>query len=333
MNLPITSRIKRSPLLETKDPKDPKATGGGTIEGKDEIIEENVMGEKTDFVSPEDEREKDPKKWEEKRKGICQGTIKGDKSKVDCSDVVVDKKKTTVKGDDVDYDVDLMTTKKEGTMLAPFEVRQQLRGGTRADRQVNKTRRKMEKYGTFNDANGDGIIDAGEFTENPNLSARQKRKLDQARRGNERAQAMSENITKGVKSGARRNQSYYQGQRQLDQGEQDPKVQAAEAERKKKKALREEMAASSQMTTGQSTNAIDPNQSVFKGAMDSAKNLDLSLNYQVGKYTSPLGKKKSPLLKSLKGDQYKLPQHLQEAIKAAPGKLKTPLKKGYFKNK
>ena len=325
MNLPITSRIKRSPLLETKDPKDPKATGGGTIEGPDKEIEIDVMGEKTDFVSPEDEREKDPEEWARKSKGICEGTIKGDKSKVDCSKFVVGKKKETVKGDDVDYDVDLMTKKKEGTMLAPFEVRQQLRGGTRADRLVNKTRRKMEKYGTFNDA--------GEFTENSNLTAREKRKLDQAKRGNERAKAMSENITKGVKSGAARNQSYYQGQRRLDQGEQDPNEQKAEAERKKKKALREEIAANSQMATDQSTNAINPNQSIFKGAMDSAKNLDLSLNYQVGKYTSPLGKKKSPLLKSLKGDQYKLPQHLQEAIKAAPGKLKTPLKKGYFKNK
>jgi hypothetical protein len=26
-----------------------------------------------------------------------------------------------------------------------------------------------------------------------------------------------------------------------------------------------------------------------------------------------------------------LPQHLQDAIKAAPGKMKSPMKKGYFK--
>ncbi len=30
---------------------------------------------------------------------------------------------------------------------------------------------------------------------------------------------------------------------------------------------------------------------------------------------------KSPVLKALKGNQGKLPQHLQDAIKAAPGKM------------
>lgn len=327
MNLPITSRIKRSPLLETKDPKDPKATGGGTIEGEDKEEIKKVEKKKN---YPTDQQVCHPDYKAKTGKGgpgskecdAWKNTSEEQKKKAETEIV---EETVVTPGEDIDYDVDLMTKKKEGTMLAPFEVRQQLRGGTRADRQVNKTRRKMEKYGTFDKE--------GEFTANPNLSAREQRKLQQAKKGNERAVAMSENITKGVKSGAAIDQSYYQGQRQLDQGEQDPNEQKAEAERKRKKALREEMAASSQMTTGQSTNAIDPNQSVFKGAMDSAKNLDLSLNYQVGKYTSPFGKKKSPLLKSLKGDQYKLPQHLQEAIKAAPGKLKTPLKKGYFKNK
>ena len=40
---------------------------------------------------------------------------------------------------------------------------------------------------------------------------------------------------------------------------------------------------------------------------------------------------KSPATKKLQGAQNKLPQHLQDAIKAAPGKMKAPLKKGYFK--
>ena len=44
---------------------------------------------------------------------------------------------------------------------------------------------------------------------------------------------------------------------------------------------------------------------------------------------------KSPLAKALKGNQHKLPQHLQDAIKAAPespakmyGAPKSPAKKG-----
>ena len=36
---------------------------------------------------------------------------------------------------------------------------------------------------------------------------------------------------------------------------------------------------------------------------------------------------KSPLAKALVGNQHKLPQHLQDAIKAAPGKN---YKKGYY---
>ena len=42
-------------------------------------------------------------------------------------------------------------------------------------------------------------------------------------------------------------------------------------------------------------------------------------------------KAKSPATKALKGAQNTLPQHLQDAIKAAPGKMRGPLKKGYFK--
>ena len=57
------------------------------------------------------------------------------------------------------------------------------------------------------------------------------------------------------------------------------------------------------------------------------------LDFRAGDYSSLLKKKSSPAKKALKGNQYKLPAHLQKAIKAAPGKLKTPLKKGYFKNK
>ena len=37
---------------------------------------------------------------------------------------------------------------------------------------------------------------------------------------------------------------------------------------------------------------------------------------------------KSPATKKLKGAQNILPQHLQDAIKAAPGKMSGPLKKG-----
>jgi hypothetical protein len=323
MQKPITSRVKRSPLLKyspAKETKDPKAKKYGSEEGEDKKIVEDVMGEKTDYVAPKDKREKDPEKWEKTRKGICDGSIKGDKSKVNCDDVVVDKKETIVKGEDLNYDTTLMKTKKEGTMLEPWEVRRQLRAQTRSDRQVNKKRRKMEKYGTFDKE--------GKFTQKEGLSQKELRKLGQAQTGYDTAAAMSSNIQKGVKSGAKAGQSYYQGQREMDKGELSEGEQLEAAKQEAKRARQDEIAAASGMTTKQAEGAPMPGQTTFSGAMETAKELgkELELNYKPGQYSQGITMKpsafkmnpKSPATKKLQGNQGRLPQHLQDAIKSAP---------------
>lgn len=307
MNKPITSRIKRSPLLKYSPLKNDneEAIGTKTTKGKDKVIEEDVMGKKTDYVAPEDQREKDPKKWEEKRKGICQGTIKGDKSKVDCSDIVVDKKKTTVKGEDKKVDVTLKRTQEQDVMQ-PWEVRQQNRATKVASRNVGKAEKRLER-----------MRERGlEGTE------RFKAAEDRLKAAKSTAARVNEGAGSGYRAGTRIKRKE---DRVATTGEfTDP-------EQVKMGARKQEIAEQSNLTTDQSAGAITPGSNPFAG-MDTAKDLS-KLDYEIGQYYTPFQSKPSPLNKSLKGDQYKLPKHLQNAIKAAPGKLKTPLKKSYFKNK
>ena len=307
MSKPITSRIKRSPLLKyspLKNDNDP-AIGTKNIKGKDKKIVEDVMGEKTDYVAPEDQREKDPKKWEKIRKGICQGTIKGDKSKVDCSDIVVDKKETIVKGEDKKVDVTLKRT-QEQDVLQPWEVRQQNRATKIASRNIGKAEKRLERM------------------RKRGLEGTERFKAAEARL--KAAKNTADRVNEGAGSGYRAGTRIKRKEdRVATTGEfTDP-------EQVKMGARKQEIAEQANLTTDQGPKAIEAGANPF-AAMDVAKGLT-SLDYEIGQYYTPFQSKESPLKKSLKGDQYKLPKHLQNAIKAAPGKLKTPLKKGYFKNK
>ena len=84
-------------------------------------------------------------------------------------------------------------------------------------------------------------------------------------------------------------------------------------------ARRQEIAAASGMTTSQAAGAVNVNVNPFSQSLDSAKAIaEEGLNYKSGGYTPFKMKGKSPAAKTLKGNQGKLPQHLQDSIKAAP---------------
>ena len=98
------------------------------------------------------------------------------------------------------------------------------------------------------------------------------------------------------------------------------------------------------MATSQAAGAIEANQTPFSGMMNTAKELSEAANefedYKVGQCTTGMPMKpsafkmkaKSPAAKKLQGAQNTLPQHLQAAIKAAPGKMRSGFKmKGYGK--
>ena len=331
---PITSRIKRSPLFSYgESPMKQVATTGGTIEGDDKEItetkkrlsydeawEQNVEGikdkykDKASYIADREKKRKDnPTAFEkdlETKTGVSGGP-----------GTVETKKK--VKGDDIDYEETLYTTKEDKVVQGPANTRKQERAGVFTDRKLNKYRRKLGKYGTFDDK--------GKFTARKDLSQRDIRKMLQAQSGYDRNKSASANVQSGVDSGTGLGGKYYGGQRVMDKGELPEPKQKKIAEREHKRRVKRQSDAAVEV------GAVNPFASF--GNINTGLNLYTpTTNYMDLLKTAPTKMKKgytqkakSPATKALKGAQNTLPQHLQDAIKAAPGKMKAPLKKGYFK--
>lgn len=327
MNTPITSRIKRSPLLKyspLKNDKDPKATTGGSVPGDKKKV---VTTSKSTYDGPKMSDEEWNALTPEKRRELNAAVGANEQGEI------IKQTETEVEGDPIDYDTTLYTKKESKRVLDPIEVRRQERAGTVINRKINKYERQMGRYGTFDEK--------GEFTANPNLSQREMRKLRQAKANLKGAKSASANVQAGRETGMNIGEQFYGGQRQMDKGERTDVQQTAEAKRQARLEEKQKIADEKGITTGnsgQASKAIKPGQQIQNMAaeFDASK---YALDFNIGDYSnllnkrSPANMKSSPAKKALKGNQYKLPQHLQEAIKAAPGKLRTPMKKGYFKNK
>ena len=310
MSKPITSRIKRSPLLKysplknDEDEENKIAKGSKTEKGKDKKEIKKVTkkssyeGEK---MSDEDWAALTP----EERRRLNAAVGANEKGEI----ITETEEEVITPGEDKTYDVKLKTT-QEQDVLQPWEVRQQNRATKIASRNVGKAEKRLERM--------------------------RKRGLE----GTERFKAAEERLKAAKNTAARVNEGAGSGYRAgtrikrkedrfLTTGEQGKEEQIAQGVREQK--IKEEIANQAGLTVDQGPQAIEAGSNPFAG-MDAAKGLT-TLDYEIGQYYTPFQSKESPLKKSLKGDQYKLPKHLQNAIKAAPGKLKTPLKKGYFKNK
>ena len=321
---PITSRIKRSPLFSYgESPMKQTATTGGTIEGEDKEIEvtetkekpqvgayRRACGSKTDGSTGTDP--------ETGKKFKCAQAKKGEEPEE--TETVTTKK--TVPGEDIDFDETLYTKKEDKVVQGPANTRKQERASTFINRKVNKYERQMGKYGTFDKE--------GNFTPDENLSQRQMRKLRQAQRNLEGAKAGRENVQSGIESGTGLKGKYYGGQREMDRGELDKSEQKEQAIREaKRERKRQADQAIDVMPVNPFANMATLN--VPPIAAPSVNYMDL-LKSSPGKMKKGYAQKaKSPATKALKGAQNTLPQHLQDAIKAAPGKMRGPLKKGYFK--
>ncbi len=344
--LPITSSLKRTAFQLRSVAKQTKkgklgevATGGGSGEGSTKTIEEDVMGEDTNYVHKGKKGMTDAT-----RKGICDGSIKGNKSKVNCGDVVVDKKETVVKEDGVDFDVDYQKS-NQGRFLTYDQQRDSDLNVKRAGRntrvsgnRLDKTNRKLAKLAKK------GITSGRRFDR---LTRKQKENTEELA-AFESGQA---NTKLAVDSGGAQGERYQKADTDVTVGEQSQEKQLAEKKRLAEKAARDEakqnVAESEGVTTGQSggavgtgggqaTNAVDPGSSAG-GMFDvgAFAPTDYSKILQGNSVAQKRGygmKAKSVATKKLQGAQGKLPSHLQAAIKAAPGK-KSVLKKSYFKNK
>lgn len=266
--------------------------------------------------------------------------------------------KVETKGEDLDYEGTLQTA-KHGRVLEPWEINRLKRGTRKATNERNQAARRLDK-------NKGVEYKDGKYVLKGDATAKQRRQFDKQNDRFTDADNTAKNQTLARESGRQAGEEYYKGDRDRGLGEQEDPEQKAQFKRdalKKKKA--EEAAAAKAakdkaeldaaknvadeeneqkeaevqgVTTGQATNAIGSNDIApisLGGGFGSG--LDL---YKQSSYT-PLAmtkkgysmKAKSPATKKLQGAQNTLPPHLQAAIKAAPGKMRSALKKGYFKNK
>jgi len=310
MNKPITSRIKRSPLLKysplknDEEEKNKIATGSKTEKGKDKKEIKKVT-KKSSYegkkMSDEDWAALTP----EERRRLNAAVGANEKGEI----ITETEEEVITPGEDKTYDVKLKATQQQDVMQ-PWEVRQQNRATKVASRNVGKAEKRLERMRKR------GLEGTERF----------KAAEDRLKAAKSTAERVNEGAGSGYKAGERIKRK---DDRFVTTGELGKEEQIAQGVREQKK--KEEIANQAGLTVDQGPKAITPGSNPFAN-MDAAKGLT-TLDYEVGQYYTPFNSKKSPLRKALKGDQYKLPQHLQQAIKAAPGKLKTPLKKGYFKNK
>ena len=333
MNLPITSRLKRVSIAKQTNPK---AKVSGNIEGNSNEIIENISS------SYEGEKMSD-KDWaalpaaEKRRLNAAAGANKEGK--------IIKQKTKIVPGDGLDYSA-VEKVKTEGTVLRPTTVRRLSRGVKKSGKDVrqsqnklNATNRKLQK---LKDA---GITSGKKFD-------RLTSKFDENTSELESFKGIRDNASKGAKSGKGFGGSFVSGQRDVLLGEKGPEQQKVIARNEAKK--KQNVAAQNRLTTAgqfkQSTGSINPEGDSSEIGFDYKRFTgDAGMGDAIRTANSPraLGdentvkkpsisnmKEKSIAYKTLKGGQNKLPKQLQDAIKAAPGKMKSSFKmKGYGKNK
>lgn len=331
---PITSRIKRSPLFSYgESPAKQTAKGGSTTKGKDETITEIEETPKKSLQDAYKDRGPEYKdlSFEEYSKVAkadpLYGTSGGKKEVT-----------KTIPGKDKDIEFDVMKMKSQGTMLEPWEINRQRRSSDKANKEISRAQRKMSKYGSFS---VDEKTGEKTFKANPGLSQRELRKLEKAQSELKVGRNLQTNVRTGTRKGVKAGEKFDRGQRKELLGERTEEQQKAQAERTARiEAKRAENEASGK-SSGQAGGAVEVgavNPFAGIGNFNVAPLTTGNINYMdLLKSPANMNKKgynqkaKSPVAKALKGNQNKLPQHLQDAIKAAPGKMKTPMKKGYFK--
>jgi len=335
MQKPITSRVKRTPLLKYSPAKETEdgnleAIGSKTIKGKDKKVEvtetkeketvgvyRRACGSKTDGSTGTD-----PVTGETRK---CSQAPKGEEPKE--TETI-----TTTKiepGEDKTVDTKLYR-KDTQDVKEPWEVRRSNRSAKiagraqrRAQNKADKVARQLSKLSDDEKKPGNKKYDR--------LMAKQTETTQELANMKQGSTNVAESRKSGKLAGSRVRRTEDVVKTAGDY--EDP-------EQIKQAARRQEIAAASGMTTSQAEGAPMPGQTPFSGMMETAKELGEVDLYKPGQYSSGLTMKpsafkmkaKSPAAKKLQGAQNTLPQHLQDAIKAAPGKMRSGFKmKGYGK--
>jgi hypothetical protein len=310
-NLPITSRIKRSPLLSQEagaiDPDNPKAIVGGISQEPDQTV--TTLGKSEyNYTGPLDTSGNYYEKLA-KEEGFknFKGTIKEyEQSKLKKMSEAGNSNVEEEKGESSTTIVPGATTTWEGTLkkattgdvMQPWEVRQMSRSIKKEQRDIRRSKIKANKFGSQNEK--------GEWVAKENLSPRQQAKFDEAKAEFKAFQAAATRNEAARGSGKKGGSiGVDTGQTNMLQGNLDKKEQET--------MLAEKAARDAGVITA-------------KKEDETPKPAPPKMKPSAFKMYA-----KSPATKKLQGTQNKLPQHLQDAIKAAPGKMKSPMKKGYFK--
>lgn len=315
MNSPITSRIKRSPLLQTKNEI---ATGSKVTPGKDKKVEVTETRRKQSDIDFEKNCYNADGSRATDKEGCKWADTEGTEAPSSTETITTTKIEP---GEDKVVDVDLKRKQYQDVMEGPWEQRRILRQGRMVGRQKNRYKRKLEKYGTF-DADG-------KFTQKDGLSQKQQRKSMQFQEGLNRTESARKRTDEGIASGKRPGSRIKRKEdRDATTGEFDDKQQTEMG------ARRQEIAAASGMTTSQAAGAVNVNANPFSQSLDSAKAIaEEGLNYKSGGYTPFKMKGKSPAkLGPLAAIAAKAVIGKVAGKLMSPGKMKSGFKmKGYGK--
>ena len=335
MNLPITSRIKRSPFFKDKDPKNKKATASSIVEGgtTTKNVSTTTTSENPNLTSFKERCGKFGGK--NSAAAAAAGCVWADDAKdPDPVTTTVDKEVVVKKPDEI-VSTDLYEERKQD-VLNPAEVNRFKRATNMTTKNVRRTGDKQDKVkrglSKFNkyDTDKDGEISDKErssmstgflgFGNKQKKYDKLKRRETETKQEMEQFSSAQENQARSQKSGRRWKEKIKTDDELKTKGQYTDKEQLQmekdklAVERAKLKAAQNQNVTTS--SGGQAAGAIE-------------------VTDEVAPLGSTAKKKNSPYKKALKGSQNQLPQHLQAAIKAAPGKMKnSPYKmKGSMFNK
>ena len=281
MNLPITSRVKRSPLLGQADNAITTPTDADPAKGYYESEGEDVTTS-TDVLKPGKVIKKSKNRcgievpWSDSR---CVAYSKMSKDDIKASEIKqglrspdeVETITTTTKGESDMDDVPIKVAQK-GDVMEPWQISRMQRSIKKEQKQIRKSKLKQRPDG---------------------VSRRDWKKQVRAEENaaeQKEFQALAERNAKSRASGKRGGSRNVAGfDRDKSVGEDSEKVQVLKAQKAAKLAK-------------------------LKKQNEEKKNEEKKKSTNKMRSTSPAKK-------ALKGSQNQLPQHLQAAIKAAPGKM------------
>ena len=322
MNLPITSRVKRSAILKTSALKQTaeeiakkSAQQGGNLpptsivgEGEDKEITktETVEAGPTEKFEGELATGKKAEEWA-KQKAYCEGKPEGTPG---CSGFHKFEgggtKEVTTTSIEEGEDVETQTaSKREGQVQTNFDARQLGRQTKFKNRLARQAKIKQAK----NTAKGGGTFDEeGNYVKGTKLKGKAKRqfikdaklkaKAEENRRETSDFESAADNQSEVMRSGKTIGQTTRRDTDRTDTTADQTDKELIATEKARLKRERQLSAEENNITTS-ADKAIEPAPTTMKPSAYKMQG-------------------KSPATKKLKGNQGKLPQHLQDSIKAAP---------------